>query len=428
MTREMARRTEVEVFFGGVDITVPVRKNFLSLVYTDNENNEADNLQLSLEDRDGVWLTQYLDDNATSSTPASDKNYKVIAQSGLNVRSGPGADSPRVGGFPYGAIVEVESISSGWAKIRYGSSTAYVSAGYLEQAANVEVKPASIKGLNLQASIIRKNWYSDGARKVLDCGVFELDSIDANGPPNIITIRGTSLPFQSQIRQTKKSKAWESYTLSSIANEIASTNGMTCMYESSSDPRYVRVEQIGKSDIAFLSQLCHEAGISLKVTNNILVLFDQEEYESKQEIVTITNGDGSYDSRKLRLGTAKAQYTSCRVRYIDPETGQLIQATATTTGKKYSGKSSQHLEIKAKVKDFREAKAMAENALRNQNKQERTAVFTMEGNPDLLAGVTVKLDGWGLWDGKYIISKAIHSVSGSGYTTQIRLRHTLEGY
>ncbi len=425
-----SRRADVDVFFGGVDVTVPVRQNLLSLVYTDNEDNEAYDLQLSLEDRDGVWLTQYLDYDAPStSVPASDKNYKVIAQSGLNVRSGPGTDNPRVGGFPYGSVVEVETISAGWAKIRYGNGTAYVSADYLEKAESVEVKPATIKGLKLQASIIRRNWHSDGSSKILDCGAFELDSIDANGPPSIITIRGTALPFQSQIRQTKKNKAWESYSLSRIADEIASVNGMTCMYDSSADPHYARVEQVDKSDIAFLSQLSHEAGISLKATNNIIVLFDQAEYESKPEVITITRGDGSYENHKLRLSTVKTQYTSARVRYIDPDTGQLIQASATTSGRRYSGgNSSQHLEINAKVKDFNEAKAMAENALRVRNNKERTASFAMQGNPDLLAGVTVKLEGWGLWNGKYIVSKAIHSVSSSGYTTQVTLRHTVEGY
>lgn len=50
------------------------------------------------------------------------------------------------------------------------------------------------------------------------------------------------------------------------------------------------------------------------------------------------------------------------------------------------------------------------------------------GNPALVAGVTVALEGWGGWSGKYIISQAQHTVSGTGgYTTQVRLRRCL-GY
>ena len=66
--------------------------------------------------------------------------------------------------------------------------------------------------------------------------------------------------------------------------------------------------------------------------------------------------------------------------------------------------------------------------LRLKNKYEYTATFTLPGNPDLVAGVTVMLSGWGAWDGKYIISQAKHTIGKSGYTTQIRLRHVLEGY
>ena len=49
-------------------------------------------------------------------------------------------------------------------------------------------------------------------------------------------------------------------------------------------------------------------------------------------------------------------------------------------------------------------------------------------NPDIVAGVTAKLTGWGAWDGKYIVEQAAHSVGSSGYTTQVKLRKTLEGY
>ena len=45
----------------------------------------------------------------------------------------------------------------------------------------------------------------------------------------------------------------------------------------------------------------------------------------------------------------------------------------------------------------------------------------------LVAGMTVQLEGWGGWSGKYIISQSRHSVGGS-YTTQIKLRKVLEGY
>lgn len=45
----------------------------------------------------------------------------------------------------------------------------------------------------------------------------------------------------------------------------------------------------------------------------------------------------------------------------------------------------------------------------------------------MVAGVTVMLAGFGMFDGKYLIYQAKHSVS-NGYTTQIKLRRVLVRY
>ena len=251
---------------------------------------------------------------------------------------------------------------------------------------------------------------------------------NGNQTSNTITIKATALPYSAQIRQTEKSKAWEAYTLSGIANEMAAANGMTCMFLANSDPSYGRVEQYKQSDIAFLSKLCHEAGISLKATNNLIVLFDQEDYEKKSPVLTIVRGSGSYTKHKLNAGTAGTQYASCRVSYTDPGTGKCIEATVKVEDYNDKAKNNQQLEITAKVASVAEAKTKAEKYLRLHNKYAKTATFTLPGNPDIVAGVTAKLTGWGAWDGKYIVEQAAHSVGSSGYTTQVKLRKTLEGY
>ena len=248
-----------------------------------------------------------------------------------------------------------------------------------------------------------------------------------DGPPAAVSIKGTALPFSAPIRQTKKSKAWESYNLSGIANEIAGKAGMSCMYEASNDPFYRRVEQVKTSDIDFLSRLCHNAGISLKITDNMLVLFDQKDYEGKGPVFTIKRGSGKYIKYRLGTGAADTQYGSCRVSYTDPGSGKCIEGTYTASGE--DAKSGQCLEITARVADSGEAKTLAEKCLRLHNKFTRTASFTLPGNTALVAGVTVMLEGWGGWDGKYIIKQAKHTVDSSGgYTTQITVRRVLEGY
>lgn len=346
---DQARRTSVEIKFDGTDITQDIKPYLLSVTYTDNEEDEADDLQIKIQDRDNVWLTNWLEE---------------------------------------------------------------------------AIQAAAAAKLKISAVIKPENW---GNNATLPTGDFELDSVAPSGPGAEVSIKGTSLPFSSPIRQTKKNRAWESYNLSGIGNEIAGNAGMSCMYLASNDPFYRRVEQIKTSDIDFLSRLCHNAGLSLKVTDNMLVIFDQQDYEGKSPVFTIKRGAGKYTKYKLGSGAADTQYGSCRVSYTDPGSGKCIEGTYTASGE--DAQSGQCLEITARVADEDEAKTLAEKRLRLHNKFTRTASFAMPGNTALVAGVTVMLDGWGGWDGKYIIKQAKHTVDGSGgYKTDITVRRVLEGY
>lgn len=287
---------------------------------------------------------------------------------------------------------------------------------WLESWLTEAVEAAASGKLKIIAVITPENWDGNSA---LPTGDFELDSVDAEGPPAVITINGTALAFSANIRQTKKSKAWENYKLSGIAKEIAGNGGMGCMYESASNPTYDRVEQVDKSDIDFLKKLCSDAGISMKATDGKLVLFDVSAYEAKPPVLTIKRGrEGGYITYKLFSGSADTKYASCRVSYMNPATGKLIEGTA----KDDSVKTEQCLELVEKVKSAGEAQALAATYLRLCNKFARTISFTLPGNTSLVAAVTVQLTGWGGWSGKYLITKAVHTVGSSGYTTKI------EGY
>lgn len=180
----LARRTAVEVAFDGVDITSSIRPYLLSLTYTDNEEDEADDLQIKLQDRDGLWLCQWLNDMvqaaaSTTGTVSSDaasaaSTYQVTAKSGLNVRSGPGTGYSKLGALAYGAAVSVESIQDGWAVIRYSGKTAYVCADYIQpidgSSAGNGTQTSSVSDLKIRAAILRENWNGDGGDKALDCG------------------------------------------------------------------------------------------------------------------------------------------------------------------------------------------------------------------------------------------------------------------
>ena len=110
--------------------------------------------------------------------------------------------------------------------------------------------------------------------------------------------------------------------------------------------------------------------------------------------------------------------------YTDPDTKKTIEATYTAPGADPDG---QTYEFKHKVSSQAEALELAKCQLRQRNKGETTAEFTLVGDVDYVAGITVTVYGYGEFDGKYIVEQAQHSITG-GYKVQIKLRSVLEGY
>ncbi len=344
----LSRRTRCEISFAGVDITEEIRPYLESLTYSDYESDESDELQIKLQDREGLWLEDWLTE---------------------------------------------------------------------------AVQGAAAAKLKISAKIIRENWAGDGKDAVLPCETFELAGVNASGPPSEVTLKAVALPFSSDIRQTKKSKNWASYHLQGIAKEMAGAAGLGLVYEAGNNPFYRQIEQKKTSDIDFLTRLCKDAGISIKLSGDKLVLFERALYEAKPPVLTLKRGDSSYLDYKLQSGSAKTRYSSCRVGYRDPVKG-WIEGIARSPDFDES-QTSQRLEITQKVAGQGEAEQIAKARLALANSFAQTARFTLPGNPDIAAGNAVQLEDFGGWSGKYLVSRARHEVGTNGYQTTPDLRRIL---
>ena len=87
------------------------------------------------------------------------------------------------------------------------------------------------------------------------------------------------------------------------------------------------------------------------------------------------------------------------------------------------------LVLNERVSSDGEAEKVAKKRLRQKNKDEDTASLSLgPGDVRLVGAVNVMVEGWKVHDGKYSIAKAKHTVSNSGYKTEIEIRKCLEGY
>lgn len=306
------------------------------------------------------------------------------------------------------------------------ASNLYKSAGNSDSSGMTSHETSNgLMGAGISASIIRKNFNSDGKDMVLDCGTFNVDTVQINGPPSKITIKATSLANTSTVRAVKKNRAWEKISLKQIAESIAKQNGLSCYFSGDYDPIYDRKEQVDESDICFLQGLCKAAGISLKVTNGTIILFNEAQYEKKDPVQTFELGKANILTYSLSDGTSDTTYSSCHVSYTDSKTGKTIEYTYTP--RKDNPGTGEVLEINEKVSDREEARKLAMKRLRQKNKNRFSVSLKVIGDPLCVSGNTVEIKGFGDFDGKYIISQAVHTVS-NGYTTSLKMRRCLEEY
>ncbi|QQE75725.1 late control protein [Brevibacillus composti] len=277
------------------------------------------------------------------------------------------------------------------------------------------------KGAVLTGVVYRQDWEKYGITNTLNIGQFEIDEVEASLPPCAVSIKGISVPESSSLRGEEKHQAWEKTKLSVIAADKASKAKLKLMYDVDDDPEYDRVEQTGETDLSFLMRLCSEAGLCMKVTGTQLVIVDEAKYEANAPIAILQPVDVS--SFRGRSSTQGA-YRSCRVEYHSPKGRRNIVYTYTPPNAPKTGRT---LYVNQRVASVKEAERLAKKKLREANKDAMNVSLSLPGDTRFVAGITLSLSGFGAFDGKYIVTRAMHTQQGR-YETGLELRRCLEGY
>lgn len=259
------------------------------------------------------------------------------------------------------------------------------------------------KGATLSAVIVARNWRREGDTQRLNCGTFSLDEISFSGVPDTMTMGAVSAPANDAFQTTERTKIWEDATIKQIASDIGNRYNLTVVYDAPVI-KISSVEQSNATDSAFLSTICKDYGLSLKVYSRKLVVFDREAYKRKPPVATYNKEDMlSYSFNTSLVGT----YTGGELTYTT-KNGQEVVAKI--------GGGPRILKSNASASNAAEAKLKLTAAVEEANHSETTLSFTIMGNPRLVAGQCIDIRNLGVADGKYYIDKASHTL-GDSYTT-----------
>lgn len=342
-----AREIKLEVFYEGKDISDYIHKDLINFSQSDSLN-EFDTIELSLENRDRIWM-------------------------------------------------------NGW-------------------------KP--LKGEKIEAKAYLYNWENEGTVSI-KIGTFYIDNISYSGPPDVVNIKAISVDITKDIMDSKKNRVWERVTIKRIAQDIAKVCNLDLIFESDFNRVYTRLEMKMESYFNFLKRITKEAGINVKLYNDRLILFEEEMYEKKKSVMTLSREDlKSYSFEEDDTDT----YAGCKISFWDPYLEKKIEMTF--MAKKRSGykRGTQRIlfinEEKCPPGETDSQKRaylskIAAKALKEKNKNSIKGNISMMGKEKLLSvGDTLNINEFGQFNGKYIISEI--TTDFLSYDLNIQIRKVLE--
>src|SRR5580658_3182875 len=255
-----------------------------------------------------------------------------------------------------------------------------------------------------------------GGEALLNCGDFQIDELELDGPPDVMRIRCLAAYITPAMR-TANTVAYEDMGVVEIAAQIAAKYGLALVAatsESSSDVVFERVTQRRQTDLEFLKRLAREHNFDFTVRAGQLIFYSRPVLESVPPVLTLTRPDIIQFSFRNR---ARRIYEGAQFSYFDPDTKQLITQSVSADPPAPTGDT---LKIVARCENAQQAMVKAEALLHLHNMVLVDAYLEGPGCTVLVAGNNVQLSGWGALDGTYLIETAQHRLARvAGYSTSI---------
>jgi len=292
-------------------------------------------------------------------------------------------------------------------------------------------------------------------QSLLPCGLFTIDSVVLDGPPDVVTMKAVSASITLDMR-SRRSAHYENVTLRQIVEQIAQKYNLQLI---NSPPTYGlvstrvfvehdptleaalkatqtriatgkvqigqdivlrRVTQKNETDLHFLRRMANLYNYVFTIRGQQMVFMSRPSFELFAPVGVL---------RKPNLTKFKFTnkthdvYRSAQVSYFLPEMKDPINVVVAADPLPPVG-AVLNLPIRAESQQDATQKALA--ALYGHNMHQRTARVTAFGDPALLSGNNWVFDGFATFDGTYLIEGAEHVMQRrTGYNVELDMRRTV---
>ncbi|WP_228277579.1 contractile injection system protein, VgrG/Pvc8 family [Acinetobacter dispersus] len=252
-----------------------------------------------------------------------------------------------------------------------------------------------------------------------DKGDFIVDGTELGGPPDVMTIRGSSANFRSNIK-TAKSKSFHGQTLGVIAQSVAKEHNLKLNINGQLASIAIQhVDQTNESDLNFLKRLAKQNGAEMTIKKDRLLIFQAGSglSASGKNLQSFTIARSKGDQWRYAEEDRDSDHTGVAAKYQDKGDAKAKKVTAGQEGKIKT--------IKGTFANKDEAQRAAEAEKQKIDREKATFSFnTAYGVPEVSTETPVIIQGFKKQADKlkWIVAKATHNYNSSGgLSTQLEM-------
>ncbi|NKD93131.1 phage late control D family protein [Haematospirillum jordaniae] len=263
--------------------------------------------------------------------------------------------------------------------------------------------------------------YDNALRKM---GLFIVDELEVSGPPDRITVKAKASVQAASTSEagsrrpmltTQKNRSWAAgTTLGDMVQVIAQEHGLkAAVAPALAATSLPHVDQANESDMALLTRLSKDYDALAKPAGGHLVIAKRGESKTTTGKPLPVVAVARSEITQYRVTITKRQPVGQVItQWNDLDAGMVREVVA--------GQGEPVARIRHPFADAAGAKQAAVAELEKRARAEKQLSLTLPGNPTLIAEARVELKGFrssanGLW----LITRAEHSLSRSGYTTTL---------